>query len=257
MPATPQRDAPFLAARAPALIALVLVLIAPALLGALACARPAPPVPAPPGLAVIAPGQGQPFTPRPLLRVEARALVLPSGERCPVEGDCPALRALRGQPLAVDVGAELVVAELTQPLLQLAELAAPGAPICLRVAANGLSRCLDVRPLPAALLGAWMDAATPLAKVRLMVRADGMEVVTVRGKIPGPDRYGPSVPTRRGAHDFPALAAALARLAAHLPQEDEAALLASPRTPFQTAAQALAALGSASERQFARVLFVL
>ena len=102
-----------------------------------------------------------------------------------------------------------------------------------------------------------MDAEKPLAKIRLMVRADGMEVVTVRGKIPGPDRFGPSVPTKGGKHDLALLAQSLARLAAHLPQEREAALLASPQTSAQTVAAALDALANASEDQFEKRLFFL
>ncbi len=221
------------------------------------CRRAPLPVPAPPGLAEIAPGRGTPYTPRALLQIRERALVLPSGERCPLSGACPSLMALRGQPIAVDLEASLMVAELSVPLSQIALILGREETICLRVAAQGEARCLDVLPRPAAALGGWMDAEKPLAKIRLMVRADGMEVVTVRGKIPGPDRFGPSVPTKGGRHDWALLAQSLARLAAHLSQEREAALLASPQTSAQTVAAALDALANASEDQFEKRLFFL
>ena len=244
----PRRSSP----RSWALLMVSLVLVVAA-----GCRRAPPPVPAPPGLAEIAPGRGTPYTPRTLLQIRDRALVLPSGERCPATGACPGLMALRGQPIAVDLEASLMVAEMSVPLAQIALILGVEETICLRVAAAGASRCLDVLPQPAAALGGWMDAEKPLAKIRLMVRADGMEVVTVRGKIPGPDRFGPSVPTKGGKHDLALLAQSLARLAAHLPQEREAALLASPQTSAQTVAAALDALANASEDQFEKRLFFL
>ncbi|MDR0965348.1 MAG: hypothetical protein LBM75_02375 [Myxococcales bacterium] len=224
-----------------------------------ACDR-ATPVPAPPGLAVIPANQGSPYMPRALLlTIRDRALVLPSGEVCPASGACPALSALRGEParpLAIDFEAGLLMAELSQAFDQIAQVLAFNEALCLRVSGAGMARCLDVHPRSAEALGAWMDAEKPLAKIRLMVRADGMEVVTVRGKIPGPDRYGPSIPTKSGSHDFNLLASSLAKLAAFLPSENEAALLSSPRTTAQTAARALGALGNASEEQFEKLVFI-
>lgn len=223
----------------------------------IACPQSSQTLSAPPGLAEVPPGQGRPYTPRPLLRVRDRALILPSGESCPETGACPALQALRGQSLAVEFEAGLLVAELARPLRLIAELLEPNETLCLRVSSAGHARCLDVRPRPAEALGDWMDADKPLAKIRLMVRADGMEIVTVRGKIPGPDRYGPSVPTKGGGHDFDLLVVSLSKLAIHLSEENEAALLASPQTTAQTAARALGALGSASKGRFEKLLFIL
>lgn len=256
---SPFRRRPSRAARpaSPRWRAALLSIIA-SLLSALAgCSKAPPPVPAPPGLATIPAGHGSPYTPRPLLRIRDRALVLPSGERCPLSGSCPGLQALAGQPLAIELEASLIVAELSQPLGLIAARLGPGETICLRVAAGGQARCLDVLPRPAAALGAWMDAERPLAKIRLMVRADGMEVVTARGKIPGPDRYGPSIPTKDGRHDAALLSQSLARLAAYFPEERDAALLASPQTAAQTVATALDALGNASENQFSKRFFFL
>lgn len=225
---------------------------------ALAGCRPAPPpIPSPPGLAEIPAGHGSPYTPRPLLRIRDRALVLPSGEICPERGPCPGLQALAGQPLSIEFEASLIVAELSQPLGRIAAILGPSETICLRVAAAGQARCLDVLPRPSSALGAWMDAERPLAKIRLMVRADGMEVVTSRGKIPGPDRYGPSIPTKDGRHDAALLSQSLARLAAYFPEENDAALLASPQTSAQTVAMVLDALGNASQNQFSKRFFFL
>ena len=244
------RRAPLTCLSRRAVIALLLAAL-------VSCSKAPPPIPAPPGLAEIPAGHGSPYTPRPLLRIRDRALVMPSGEICPESGPCPGLQALVGQPLSIEFEASLLVAELSRPLGQVAAILGSGETVCLRVAAAGQARCLDVLPRPASALGPWMDAERPLAKIRLMVRADGMEIVTARGKIPGPDRYGPSVPTKGGRHDAALLSQSLAKLAAYFPDENHVALLASPQTSAQTVAMALDTLGHASKNQFSKSFFFL
>jgi hypothetical protein len=48
---------------------------------------------------------------------------------------------------------------------------------------------------------AWLDEVAP-GKVRVIHRADGFELQTAMGKLPGPDPNGPSVPLRGGQMDL-------------------------------------------------------
>jgi hypothetical protein len=59
--------------------------------------------------------------------------------------------------------------------------------------------------------GAWLDEPTP-GKVRVIQRADGFELQTNMGKLPGFDAKGPTVPLRGGQFDWPLLQKGLERL---------------------------------------------
>ena len=58
----------------------------------------------------------------------------------------------------------------------------------------------------------WLDEASDSGKVRVIHRADGFELQTAMGKLPGPDVNGPSVPVRGGQLDLATLQKGLARL---------------------------------------------
>ena len=58
---------------------------------------------------------------------------------------------------------------------------------------------------------AWLDEAKP-GKVRIIQRADGFELQTNVGKLPGADPNGPTVPLRGGQQDLATLRRGLARL---------------------------------------------
>lgn len=223
-------------------------------LAALACSRPTAPPPAapmPPHLARVPDGHGVPYAGQPRLTVRERRLVLPDDRVCrPEEPACAAALAdLQDGPLAIDLSKDLLMAELSEPLALLARALAPGETACLLVADSASMRCVPFRPFGSDDFAAWLDASKPLGKVRVILRGDGMEVVARRGKLPGPDRYGPSLPTVAGKPDFDGLERAAAKLAAHFSDEEEAALAPSGATRLEVAARALSSLsGPAGER---------
>jgi len=57
----------------------------------------------------------------------------------------------------------------------------------------------------------WLDEAKP-GKIRIIQRADGLELQTNIGKLPGPDPNGPTIPTRAGGLDIARLRIGLEKL---------------------------------------------
>jgi hypothetical protein len=62
-----------------------------------------------------------------------------------------------------------------------------------------------------AAFGAWLDEAKP-GRIRIIQRADGLELQTSIGKLPGKDPGGPTIPLRGGALDIALLREALQKL---------------------------------------------
>ncbi len=217
-----------------------------------------PPVPAPPDLAVLAKDSGEPFsadmTP---LKIQGDQLLQPSGVPCPEAGPCPVMGTLPSPvPLALDIPAGELTAQLRKPLTLLADARPDIAfrDVCLRVSAGGVSRCLGTMLRPEKSIADWLNSMESPAKLRLVVRQSGMEVVTIHGKIPGPDRFGPSIPAIGGVHDFGLLAKDMAMLSAKFPDEREVVLLLSAQTTFQTAALAMDTAHKASGGQLSRFI---
>lgn len=217
---------------------------------------PAGPVPA--WLPRVPDGYGVAWDARVTLRVSERQLVLPGGHRClPEEAACAAaLAALHGERLALELDGGLRVADLSGPLAALTFGLEEGETACLAVADSKGRRCVPFRPFSGEDFAAWLDAEKPLGKVRVVMRSDGMEVVTDRGKVPGPDRYGPSLPSPGTRPDFAGLDSALLRLSLRFPDEDEAGLAASPSIPVEQAARVLAMLNGPDGERFARTFLV-
>ncbi|HZN95074.1 MAG TPA: hypothetical protein VFB81_20310, partial [Myxococcales bacterium] len=85
-----------------------------------------------------------------------------------------------------------------------------------------------------------------LGKVRAIQRADGFELMTKIGKLPGADPNGPTVPVRGGRMDVATLRHGLARLKERFPKADDACLVPSFGTEVQAIARALTGFWSAS-----------
>lgn len=218
------------------------------------------PVPAPPELAVVAKDSGTAFSPElPVLKIQGERLILHSGTPCPERAPCPILADSlppTPSPVVLDIPADAIAAQLRKPLGILADARPDIAfrDVCLRVSAGGESRCLGAMLRPESSIAGWLGSMESPAKIRLVVRQSGMEVVTIHGKIPGPDRYGPSIPAVGGVHDFGLLAKDMAMLSAKFPDEREVVLLLSPQTPFQTAVLTMDTAQKASGGQFSRFI---
>lgn len=196
---------------------------------------------------------------RSILKIHGRSLETAEGKAvCSPEGTvCPGLKPLAekagnngfGAPsLALDIPADTPSAALNAPFSALAETL-PGValhPVCIRASVEGGSRCVNALLRTQESMKGWMAALEPLDKLRLVIRNDGMEVVTRHGKIPGPDRFGPSIPARKGVHDFDLLYQDAARLSARFPQESQVAVLAGGQTTMQTLAMAMDTMRRAS-----------
>ncbi|MFN0063196.1 MAG: hypothetical protein ACKVPX_11870 [Myxococcaceae bacterium] len=65
----------------------------------------------------------------------------------------------------------------------------------------------------------WVGAQGP-GKIRLIQRADGVEVQTAVGKVPGPDPEGPTLPARAGSLSHPSLQKVLVMLRERFGAED-------------------------------------
>ncbi|MFB1481327.1 hypothetical protein U8525_13460 [Corallococcus sp. RDP092CA] len=85
---------------------------------------------------------------------------------------------------------------------------------------------------------AWLEEVAP-GKLRIIQRADGFELTTSVGKLPGPDRNGPSVPVRGGRQDLATLRRELARLKTRFTTSDDLCLVPSFGTEVVQAVRAL------------------
>ena len=94
---------------------------------------------------------------------------------------------------------------------------------------------------------AWLAEVAP-GKLRIIQRADGFELTTSVGKLPGPDRNGPSVPVRGGRQDIAALRRELARLKGRFTTSDDLCLVPSFGTELWQVARALGGTYTAPER---------
>jgi hypothetical protein len=102
----------------------------------------------------------------------------------------------------------------------------------------------------------WIDEPK-LGKVRAIQRADGFELTTKIGKLPGADPNGPTVPLRGGQMDIATLRRGLARLKERFSKADDACLLPSFGTELQSIARALTGFWSApGEPIFSQVCLV-
>jgi len=102
----------------------------------------------------------------------------------------------------------------------------------------------------------WLDEPK-LGKVRVVQRADGFELMTNIGKLPGADPNGPTVPVRGGQMDVATLRRGLSRLKERFSKADDACLVPSFGTEVQSVARALTGFWSAAgEPIFSKVCLV-
>ena len=214
--------------------------------------------PAPAWLPKIPEGYGRPFEPGPKLGVQDRRLRLPSGQTCvPDAPACAAeLQSLKGQPLVLELDERLQMADLSVALATLGLALEPAQQACLEAWDGKERRCIPFRPFSGEEFGAWLDADKPLGKLRVVMRSDGLEVVTDRGKIPGPDRHGPSLPSLGSRPDYAGLEDAASRLKSRFPDETTAGLVPSASIPVAQAARVLALLSGPGGDRFEETFLV-
>ncbi|WP_371823487.1 hypothetical protein [Myxococcus sp. CA056] len=90
----------------------------------------------------------------------------------------------------------------------------------------------------------WLAEVAP-GKLRIIQRADGFELSTSVGKLPGPDANGPSVPVREGRQDLATLRHGLGLLKGRFKQSEDICLVPSFGTEVSQAARALGAVYTA------------
>jgi hypothetical protein len=141
---------------------------------------------------------------------------------------------------------------LAQSVEVLAGLDASGT----RVYVQGTQGAFPVKLRDERAFRLWLDEARP-GKIRVIQRADGFELQTDLGKLPGPDANGPSLPTRSGTLDVAALREGLARLKARFPDAPDACLVPSFGTEWVRVAEALEGFyGAPQTRLFSEVCLV-
>jgi hypothetical protein len=91
---------------------------------------------------------------------------------------------------------------------------------------------------------AWLAEVAP-GKLRIIQRADGFELTTSVGKLPGPDPNGPSVPVRGGRQDLATLRRGLGLLKGRFKTSEDLCLVPSFGTEVAQAARALGAVYTA------------
>jgi len=222
--------------------------------------RPLPPAPLAPleGRA----GAGTPedrelayrLAPAPVLGEEppAEALELAlDGRRARLEGEDHALdsgeamRRLRARlkarrPVLLTVQGDAFLAQAA-PALEALDLA--GAEVWIRHPAEPRV-AFPVLLRDEAAFQRWLDEPKP-GKVRVIQRADGFELATNIGKLPGADPNGPTVPTRGGQMDVATLRKGLGRLRERFSNAEDACLVPSFGTELQAVARALSGFWSA------------
>ncbi|WP_343073329.1 hypothetical protein [Pyxidicoccus fallax] len=103
---------------------------------------------------------------------------------------------------------------------------------------------------------AWLEEVAP-GKLRIIMRADGFELTTSVGKLPGPDPNGPSVPVRGGRQDLATLRRGLGLLKGRFKTSEDLCLVPSFGTEVAQAARALSGTYSApGEPWFDELCFV-
>ncbi len=108
-------------------------------------------------------------------------------------------------------------------------LAHPDAPIAFK---------LKLRDVPS--FQSWLDEPVP-GKLRVIQRADGFELQTNMGKLPGADPNGPTVPLRGGQMDLTTLQRGFERIQAKFKSAPDVCFVPSFGTELQKIARAMAA----------------
>ena len=230
------------------------------ILSGVGCSRSAPPAPSASFdfLTRIPDSYGIPYDGRTVFQVKEGALRLPSGAACGSSHTaCSSVLApFRGRALALEAERSSTLGDLSPALASLEELEPSNGNICLLAVDSRSRRCIPFHPLSSSRFSAWLDAEKPAGKLRVIMRSDGIEVVTDRGKVPGPDRFGPSIPPLGGRMDIVTLERTIDKLTARFPNEDEIALAPTALTSVEQVTTALVALARPPGRRALRTLLV-
>lgn len=240
---------------------------------ALACTKPAPPEvkerPPPaqvkrfePLAPTLAPGddgglggpqfQVAPFTPYGPPPPEGAIALTLDGERVLSGGKPFALDSLG--PDAVVLLVPLEDTFLAQVLGTLDALEHSGARVWLAHPGGAIAFPVDL--LDEAGFGRWLDDPSP-GKLRVVQRADGFELQTNMGKLPGFDPNGPSVPLRGGELDLATLRDGFEKIRGRFKTAKDLCFLPSYGTPLEQLARAMAANYVSPERaHFERTCWV-
>ncbi len=225
---------------------------------AVACRRSSRPAAlAPEAWTAVPEEQGSILAPGALLVLGPKGIAVPDGG-CGIDaGDCAAV-ASTSSPVAVEFRKDALLLDVAPGLRVLREARGTDRPICIAARdPHRAGRCIRARLFTEDDFHAWLDGQTSESKLRVVMRSDGMEVAGAGGKVPGPDRYGPSILPVDGRPDFVRLDDVMRRLAAQVPDEHEAGILASAATPFDDVARAAAAVAGPSGARFDRVFIVI
>jgi hypothetical protein len=102
----------------------------------------------------------------------------------------------------------------------------------------------------------WLDQPIP-GRIRVVQRADGLELQTGLGKLPGPDPNGPTIPLREGQLDLRSLRQSLLTLQRRFQNANDACLVPSFGTELAKIATALSGFYRApGERIFSEICLV-
>jgi hypothetical protein len=102
----------------------------------------------------------------------------------------------------------------------------------------------------------WLAEVAP-GKLRIIQRADGFELTTSVGKLPGPDPQGPSVPVRGGKQDLATLRRGLGLLKGRFTTSEDICLVPSFGTEVAQAARTLSGVYTApGESLFETLCFI-
>nr|WP_227027401.1 hypothetical protein [Corallococcus soli] len=186
---------------------------------------------------VSAPAHGEPL-PEDVLRLELSgdAVRLGSESFAPAHAQDAARLAerVRGRDVLIGVGdADTFLAQVSEGLAVLRAQATsvwlqhPDAPVAYRVVLRDEEG-----------FRAWLEEVAP-GKLRIIQRADGFELTTSVGKLPGPDRNGPTVPVRGGRQDIATLRRELSRLKGRFTTSEDICLVPSFGTELVHVARAL------------------
>jgi len=208
---------------------------------------------APESWPVIAGGMAAPALASPILELSRLGLRGVDG------GPDPAGVALLGaEQLTVTGSATSLLNDLAPALHRIRHVRGSDRSLCVAARdQHRQPRCVRIRLLIEDDFHAWLDGTESRSKIRVVMRSDGMEVAGARGKVPGPDRFGPSILPVNGQPDFSRLDAVSAQLKRQLPEETEAGILASAATPFDLVVKAAACLNGPDAKRFPSTFIVV
>lgn len=102
----------------------------------------------------------------------------------------------------------------------------------------------------------WLSDAIP-GRIRVIQRADGLELSTVMGKVVGTDVNGPSVPNRGGQWDIKTTRTALHKLAQRFKTADELGFVPSSATELSSLAKVMSANYRAEGKPYFEKIFMV